>query len=320
MRRADDPYFDVTPIRAEGMLDVTDGHAIHWFEAGNPDGVPYVDCHGGPGGRGNHGLQRLMDGQRMRTIQFDQRGCGQSTPTGSLEHNSLQHTIADMEQLREHLGIEHWIVGGLSWGSTVALAYAEAHPERTIAVKVGGVWLCRAADIDWWYQGVRRFFPDTWTQFASLAPADRRHDLRTAYHEMIFGDDDDLAQRAGQSLYEYEETFMHLEPPISPPSPTRGLAYARVFSHYSTHDFFLAPNQLIEGAHRLQGIHVSLVTGRYDACTTPDSAWDIAEVLDDVDVRLVNVGGHYPTESATGRALCEQTTRLLDLLTARGVV
>lgn len=321
MRRADDPYFDVTPIRAQGHLGVGDGHAIRWFETGDPERVAYVDCHGGPGGRGNVGLQRMIaDGTRMRIVQFDQRGCGESTPVGELVDTSLQHTIADMERLRDHLGIERWIVGGLSWGSTVALAYAEAHPERTLAVKVGGVWLCRPADTEWWYQGVRRFFPDTWAQFASLVAPELRHDLRAAYHEMINGDDPDLAQRAGQSLHQYEETFMHLEPPLSPPNVARGLPYARVFSHFATNDFFLSPNQLIDDAHRLDGVHVSLVTGRYDTCTTPDGAWDLAQVLDDVDVRLVHAAGHYPTELAMGRALCEQTTRVLDLLATRGVV
>jgi proline iminopeptidase len=128
-----------------------------------------------------------------------------------------------------------------------------------------------------------------------------------------------MADRAGQSLHQYEETFMHLEAPIQPPRPDRGLPYARVFSHYSTNDFFLRDSQLLEEAHRLRGVHVSLVTGRYDACTTADSAWDLAEVLDDVDLRLVNVGGHYPTERATGGALAEQTTRLLDLIAARGI-
>lgn len=319
MRRLDDPYFPWTPDTAEGVLPVTDGHAIHWMVAGAPDGVPYVDCHGGPGGRANAGLRRILDPARMRIVQFDQRGCGKSTPVGCLEDNSLQHTIADMEALRVHLGIERWIVGGLSWGSTTALAYAQAHPERTVAVKVGGVWLCRHADTEWWYQGVRRFFPDTWAQFAELVPPDRRGDLRRAYHEMIHGPDAELATRAGQALHQYEETFMHLEAPIDPPRPDRGLPYARVFSHYSHHDFFLRDGQLLEDAHRLRGIHVSLVTGRYDACTTPDGAWDLAAVLDDVDLRLVNVGGHYPTERATGGALADQTTRLLDLLAARGV-
>lgn len=320
MRRHDDVFFPVGPNRAEGLLDVGDGHQIHWFEAGNASGVPVVECHGGPGGRGNAGLRRLLDGERMRIVQFDQRGCGESTPVGELAHTSLQHTIADMEALREHLGIDRWIVSGPSWGSTVAIAYAEAHPDRTIGVKASGVWLCRPADTEWWYQGVRRFFPDTWAQFASLVPRERHHDLRTAYHELINSDDDELARRAGQALYEYEESFMHLEPPMAPPSPTRGFAYARVYSHFAVNDFFLSENQLIDDAHHLAGIPVSLLTGRYDNCTTPDGAWDLAQVLDDVHLVLVNAAGHYPSEPLMSRAMAQETTRFLDDLERRGLI
>lgn len=320
MRRHDDVFFPVGPNREEGFLDVGDGHRIHWFEAGNPSGIPVVECHGGPGGRGNAGLRRLLDGDRMRIVQFDQRGCGESTPVGELAHTSLQHTIADMELLREHLGIERWIVSGPSWGSTVAIAYGEAHPVRTIGVKASGVWLCRRADIEWWYQGVRRFFPDTWSQFASLVPEHRRSDLRAAYHELINGWDGDLAAQAGQSLYEYEESFMHLEPPLAPPKAGRGLAYARVFSHFAVNDFFLRENQLIEDAPRLAGVPVSLLTGRYDNCTTPDSAWDLAQVLDDVHLEFVNAAGHYPSEPLMSRAMALETTRFLDDLERRGFV
>jgi proline iminopeptidase len=239
---------------------------------------------------------------------------------GELAHTSLQHTIADMEKLREHLGVERWIVSGPSWGSTVAIAYGEAHPERTIGVKASGVWVCRRADIDWWYHGVRRFFPDTWAQFAELAPPERRHDLRSAYHDMINGPDAALATRAGQALYEYEESFMHLEPPMAPPHADRGLAYARVFSHFATNDFFLRENQLVNDAHRLRGIPVSLLTGRYDNCTTPDGAWDLAQVLDDVHLEFVNAAGHYPSEPLMSRAMALETTRFVDDLIRRGFV
>lgn len=313
-------FFPVHRNHHEGHLEVGDGHAIHWFDAGNLDATPLIECHGGPGGRANAGLRRLLDGERLHIIQFSQRGCGDSTPVGELANTSLQHTIADMEMLRNHLGIDRWIVSGASWGSTVALAYAQAHPEQTIAVKATGVWLCRPADTEWWYQGVRRFFPDTWAQFASLAPAERHHDLRAAYHEMINGPDPELAKRAGQSLYEYEESFMHLEPPMTPPHAGRGLAYARVFSHFATNDFFLTPNQLIGDAHRLAGIPVSLLTGRYDNCTTPDGAWDLAQVLDDVHLEFVNAAGHYPSEPLMSRAMALETTRFLDDLQHRGFI
>lgn len=321
IHRLDDYLYPVTPDRAEGMLEVGQGHAIHWMEAGNPQGIPMVDCHGGPGGKANPYLRRILDPERLRIVQFSQRGCGQSTPSLSTQHNTLQHTVADMERLREHLGIERWAVGGLSWGSTVALTYAQTHPSRCLGVKVGGVWLLRPADIEWWYQGVRRFFPDTWSQFASLAPMDRQHALRAVYHELINGEDRALAATAGQSLYEFEETFMHLEAPFAPPNPDRGLAYATIFSHYATNDFFLEPDQLVRDAGTLRGLHVSLLTGRYDACTTPDQAWDLAQALEPADVRLefVSAAGHYPSEPPMSAALAHQTRLFIDELERRGV-
>lgn len=318
MRTADDALFDPSPTRAEGMLPVGDGHELHWLESGNPDGVPVVEVHGGPGGRANAYLRRLLDPRRMRIVQFDQRGCGTSTPSGELRDNTLPHTIADMEALREHLGIDRWIVSGASWGSTVVIAYAESHPERCIGVKAAGVWLCRDDDLRWWYHGVRTVYPDAWAQFAGLVTAEERHDLRAAYHRMLTGDDAELAARAGQVLFEYEEAFMHFEPPFAGPNPDRGLAYARVFSHYAINDAFLRPNQLIDDAHRLHAVPVSLLTGRYDMCTPPSNAWDLAQVLDDVHLTIVPVAGHYPSEPAMARAMATETTRFLDDLERRG--
>lgn len=321
MRRADDVYFSIPPTRAEGLLPVSDGHTIHWEESGHPDGIPWIEAHGGPGGRANRFLRGLIDGTRCRIVQFDQRGCGASTPTGELANNTLQHTLADMEALRVHLGIERWIVGGPSWGSTVALAYAQAFPERTIGVKVSGVWLVRQRDIDWWYRGVQELFPDAFHQYASPIPEPERGDLRRAYHRRITSSDPAVAQAAGQAQYLYEEAFMHFEPPfVAPNAEARGLAYSRVFAHYAVNDFWLRENQLIEDAHRLRGVPVSLTTGRYDCCTTPVQAWDIAQALEPAFVRLqiVNAAGHYPSEPAMGRAVAQETRDFLDWLHALG--
>ncbi|HSL56552.1 MAG TPA: alpha/beta fold hydrolase [Acidimicrobiales bacterium] len=320
MRRHDDVLFPVTETRAEGLLDVGDGHQVHWEETGNPDGIPWIESHGGPGGRANRFLRALIDPERCRIIQFDQRGCGRSTPTGELDHTGLWHTVADMEAIRQHLGIDRWIVGGPSWGSTVSLAYAETHPERTIGVKVSGVWLCRAADIDWWYHGVRQIFPDAWAEYAGAVPADERHDLREAYQRRIFGDDPVEAEAAGRRQYLFEEAYMHFEPPFAPPNPERGLPYSRVFTHHAVNDFFLRENQLIDDAHRLAGIPVSLTTGRYDMCTTPAQAWDLAQALapDRVRLQIVSGAGHYPSEPAMSRAVALETTTFLDWLDALG--
>ena len=321
MRRLDDVYFPVPATRAEGLLPVTDGHAIHWEESGNPDGVPWIEAHGGPGGRANRFLRGLIDGERCRIIQFDQRGCGASTPTGEVSHNTLQHTIADMEALRAHLGIERWIVGGPSWGSTVALAYAEAHPERTLGVKVSGVWLCRQRDIRWWYDGVRELFPDVWEAYASLIPEAERHDLRSAYYRRIFDPDPEVREAAGQAQYLFEEAYMHFDPPFAAPNAAgRGLAYSRIFATYAYNDFWLRENQLIEEAGRLHDIPVSLTTGRYDCCTTPVQAFDMSRALQPERVRLQIApgAGHYPSEPAMGRAVAQETTAFLDWLRTLG--
>jgi proline iminopeptidase len=320
MRRADDVFFEVSETRAEGLLDVGDGHHVHWEEAGAPDGMPWINAHGGPGGRGNPIMRTLLDTRRIRLVQFDQRGCGLSTPKGELTANSLQHTIADMEAIREHLGIARWVVGGASWGSTVALAYAEAHPERCLGVQAAAIWLCRARDIDWWYRGVQEIFPDLWEAYAGAIPEAERGDLPRAYWRRIMSEDLEVAQAAAAAQFYYEEGFMRLEPPFAPLPADRALNYSRIFSHYAVNGFWVAENQLIDQAHRLKGVPVSLVNGRYDMCTTPIQAWDMAKALDPADVRLtiVNVAGHYPTESAMARALATEHVRFLDHLDALG--
>ena len=240
---------------------------------------------------------------------------------GELANTSLQHTIADMERLREHLGIDRWIVSGPSWGSTVAIAYGEAHPERCIGIKATGVWLCRRADTDGGTRACAGSSPTPGRSCASLVEVERRDDLRHAYHELLNGDDLELAQRAGQALYEYEESFMHLEPPFMGPRHGARTGVSRVLSPLRRQRLLPHENQLVEDAHRLRGIPVSLLTGRYDNCTTPDGAWNLAQELDDVHLELVNASGHYPTESAMSRAMALETTRFLDdLARARGLL
>ena len=302
MRRLDDPYHPVTAADDCGHLQRDHDHRIYYELAGNPDGLPLVMCHGGPGGSGNPGYRRMVDSEICRIVQFDQRGCGKSTPTGNLDGNSLQATIADMEALREHLDIDAWVVVGGSWGSTLALAYAEAHPQRCLGLLLVSMWLCRRRDVDWWFQGVRTVYPELWEQFADLVPPAERQDLRSAYCRRILGADSELAAEAGRRLYLYEEGFMRFEVPIVPPEESRGPAYGRIFAHYVAHDFFLRENQLLEDAGALGDMPVILVTGRYDMCTTPDNAYDLSRVLPAADLRIVPAGGHYPTEPAMARA------------------
>lgn len=314
MRRLDDCYPDVSPNLESGYLEEENGHQVYYSVAGNPEGIPVIFCHGGPGGSCSPQYQRLVDSSLFLVVMFDQRGCGKSTPKGLLEHNSLEHSIHDMERIRKHLDIESWAVLGGSWGSTLALAYAEEYPERTRGLLLVSLWLCRKADIDWWFQGVRTIFPELWDQFASLAPESRRNDLKNFYCEAVLGDDAELAAEAGRRLYLYEEGFMRFDAPLAPPDESRGPDYARIFAHYAANDFFLEEQQLLVNAKQIEGIPTILVTGRYDMCTTPNNAYDLAQLLPDAKLRLISAAGHYPTEKALSLACVEAGYDLYHML------
>ncbi|MBE0546737.1 MAG: alpha/beta fold hydrolase [Rubrivivax sp.] len=303
MQRLDDPFLAPTPPRQRGLLAVGDGHAIAWQDSGSPDALPMVVAHGGPGGSMLQGITRFADARSWRIVQFDQRGCGASTPAGELSANTLQHTIADMERLREHLGITRWVVSGGSWGSTVALAYAQQHPERCLGLFVMGTWLARERDFQWWFHGVRTLFPELWEQFAAAVPEAERNDLRGAYCSRILGTDARLAAEFATRLYLYEEGFMHFGAPLQPSDPVRGPAYGRIFAHYAQHHFFLQENQLVRDAQRIAHLPLMQVCGRYDACTTPDNAYDLAQALPHSRLKIVAGAGHYPTEPAMAAML-----------------
>ncbi len=311
-RRLDDPFFPVTPHRADGWLERPGGHAIYWQDAGAADGVPVVLCHGGPGGRSAPQRRRFFDPARFRIIQFDQRGCGRSTPTGSLTANSLQDTLADIEAIRTTVGVERWVVSGGSWGSTVALAYAQAYPQRCLGLNLTCTWLCRARDTRWWFEGVRSMFPELWAAFAGLVPAEERDDLRRAYARRILGADRAVADDAARRLYLYEQGFMHFESPLEPADLARGADYGRIFIHYAMNDFFLRDDQLLDDAHRIAHLPVEMVVGRYDCCTPPENSWELAQRLPSAHLVVVPAGGHYPTEPAMAQAVAAAPARLLE--------
>lgn len=310
LQRHDSSYFPITPELAIGHLPEQDGHAVYWSQSGAPDGVPLVIAHGGPGGANAPMFRRFADPTKFRIIQIDQRGCGQSTPKGRLEANTLDHTLADMERLRAHLGIDRWVVSGGSWGSTVALAYAREHPEHCLGMMLSCIWLCRPEDVHWWFQGVRAVFPELWEQFAMPFPK-HQDDLRTAYCEAILDQND---KEAAQRLYLYEEGFMHFDSPVAPPTPERGQAYGRIFAHYARHDFFLGTQPLLDDASRFRHLPTVLVHGRYDMCCPASGAWELHKVLAHSHLHLVPGAGHYPTEPTMGRAVAEAGSRLLTML------
>jgi len=298
-KRLDDPFHPVLPVRATGLLDRPGGHSIHWEDAGNLALMPVIVCHGGPGGSGAPSRRRFYDPQKFRVVQLDQRGCGKSTPAGKLDGNSLQATIADMEAIRDRLGIERWMVAGSSWGSVVAIAYAEAHPERCLGVNLTCTWLVRTQDIAWWFQGVRAMFPELWEAFAGLVPPEERADLRRAYARRILENNhQEEADRFAHQLHVYENGFMAFDTPFNEWEPERGARYGRIFAHYAIHNFFVNDTQLLEEAPRIAHLPVEMVVGRYDCCCTPDNSYDLAARLPRANLVVVPGGGHSSLEPA----------------------
>ncbi len=318
IRRLDDPFFPVHPPRASGLLERPGGHAIYWEDAGDPAALPVILCHGGPGGASASARRRFYDPGKFRVIQFDQRGCGQSTPTGRLDGNSLQATIGDMQAIGDALGIDRWVVAGGSWGSVVAIAYAEAHPERCLGLNLTCTWLVRTKDIDWWFHGVRVMFPELWEAFASLVPPGERADLRTAYAKRILGNDPGVADAAAFQLYAYEQGFMHFDTPLAEWEPARGARYGRIFAHHAINNFFVRDTQLLDDAPRIAHLPVEMVVGRYDCCCTPDNSFDLARQLARSNLVVVPGGGHYPSEPAMAQAVALAPARLHDRILADG--
>src|SRR4051794_37843047 len=258
-----------------GMLDVGDGQLIYYEQCGNPAGKPLVMVHGGPGGGWSVNSRRTADPAAYRIVLYDQRGCGRSLPHAadpdtSLASNTTGHLIADLERLREHLGIERWLVYGASWGTTLGLAYAEGHPERVTELILAAVALTRRADVDWLYGGLRRFLPAEWARYRDAVPEGLRDgDLTQVYDELLNSPDPGVRQRAADAWMAWEDAVVSLDTGTTGPSAKRAdpryrLAFARLCAHYFSHGAWLAENQLIDQAHRVHGIPGILVHGRFD--------------------------------------------------------
>ncbi|MDB5764183.1 MAG: proline iminopeptidase [Herminiimonas sp.] len=305
------PYPPIEPYDS-GLIEVDGGHRVYWETCGNPLGKPALFLHGGPGGGCSAGNRRLFDPQRYRIILFDQRGCGRSLPHAGLEANTTAHLIGDIELLRQRFGIERWLVLGGSWGATLALAYAEAHPARVGALVLRGVFTARQAELDWLYRGGASFlFPEAWDRFLAPIPECERSDLIAAYHARLTCGDPLVEAAAAQAWCAWEEELMTLEPqpaaPVSDIAPLR--AMARIETHYFMHRAFFEEGQLIGNAHRLHGIPAVIVQGRYDAVTPPATAWDLHRAWPQTDLQMVPDAGHASTEPGNLRRLVMATDR-----------
>ncbi|MFF3323947.1 prolyl aminopeptidase [Streptomyces sp. NPDC002889] len=287
----------------QGMLDVGDGHLMHWEVCGNPDGKPALVVHGGPGSGCTPGMRRYFDPELYRVVLFDQRGCGRSTPHASdpaadLRHNTTGHLIADMERLREHLGIERWLLHGGSWGSTLILAYAERHPARVSQIVINGVTMTRRSEIDWLYRGVARFFPEQWDSFrAGAREAEGDGDLVAAYARLMEHPDAVVREKAAADWCRWEDAVLSLEPHGSPapysdrPSAAR-LALVRIASRYFAHGAWLEEGALLRDAGRLNGIEGVLFHGRLDLSGPLGTAWELTRVWTDAELVVLDDAGH----------------------------
>jgi proline iminopeptidase len=289
------------------MLETAGVHRIYWETSGNPDGIPVLFVHGGPGSGTSPNQRRFFDPARYRIILFDQRGCGHSTPHGELTDNTTPHLIADMEALRRELGVESWLVFGGSWGSTLALAYAEAHPDRCRGLVLRGIFLCRKSEIDWFLYGIRAFFPEAQRQLETFIPEDERHDLLTAYHRRLIDPDPAAHQPAAWQWATFEASCSTLLP--SPElvsafgSEKTALSLARIEAHYFVNDIFLPDNSLLANVGRLRAIPAVIVQGRYDAVCPIVSADELARAWPEARYVIVADAGHAAFEPGIAREL-----------------
>ncbi len=311
-------YPDITPY-ATGHLDVGDGHVLHYELCGNPEGLPAVVLHGGPGAGCSATHRRFFDPTRYRIVLFDQRGAGRSRPKGSLEANTTAHLVADIETLRRHLGIERWLVFGGSWGSTLALAYAEQHRARCAALVLRGIWLCRDSDLAWGFGGLRQVYPEAFRVFAAHFAAEEHGDLLAACVKRLSSGDHDERSRIAVAYTAWEQAGGTLLPDTTPVVADEDtLAAARIGSFYHHHRAFISAERLIASAAALGDLPGAIVHGRYDMLCPAEGALAVAEAWPAATFTMVPDAGHAATEPGIAAALVRATDRLADAGRWRG--
>jgi proline iminopeptidase len=305
-------YPEIEP-RASAMLRLDEVHSMYWEECGNPAGLPVVFLHGGPGAGSTPKHRRFFDPGAYRIIVYDQRGAGRSTPLGELRDNTTPHLIADLETLREHLRVERWIVFGGSWGSTLAIAYAEEHPERCLGLILRGIFLCRRSEIEWFLYGLRSIFPEPWEEFSGFLPVEERSDLLRNYHRRLIHRDPAVHMPAARAWSVYEGSCSTLLPSPETVAYFAGdvvaLGLARIEAHYFVNNIFLPEDSLLGNAHRLRDIPGVIVQGRYDMVCPLVSAHDLHRAWPRAEYRVVPDGGHSVWEPRILSALVEATER-----------
>jgi proline iminopeptidase len=305
-------YPEIEPFRT-GMLEVGSGHRLYWEASGNPEGKPVVFLHGGPGGGCDPKQRRFFDPARYLIVLFDQRGCGRSTPHASLVDNTTWHLVSDIEALRAHLGIDRWQVFGGSWGSTLALAYAQKHPDRVTEIVLRGIFLLREKELRWFYQwGTSELFPEAWQDFLAPIPESERGDLMRAYHRRLTSDDARVRQEAARawSVWEARTSFLLPKPDYIARSAgdAFSLAFARIECHYFVHRGFLAhEDQLLDDVAKIRHLPAVIIQGRYDIVCPAVSAYELSRRWPEARLVVVEDAGHSAYEPGILSALVEAT-------------
>ena len=309
-----DLYPEIQPYDS-GTLQVDDRHALYYEQCGNPDGKPVVMLHGGPGGGCNAKMRRFHDPAKYRIVLFDQRGAGRSTPHADLVDNTTWDLVSDIEKLRGTLGIGRWQVFGGSWGSTLALAYAQAHPDRVTELVLRGIFMLRRWELAWFYQeGASRMFPEAWEHYLAPIPEAERDDLIAAYHRRLTSDDEGVRLEVARawSIWEGATSYLHIDPDYatSHGDPAFALAFARIENHYFVNGgFFEVEDQLLRDAHRIADIPGVIVQGRYDVVCPAQSAWELHKAWPKADLVINPAAGHSAFEAEHVDALVRATDR-----------
>lgn len=308
-------YPAIEPHRS-GFLATDSIHRIYWEVSGNPDGIPVVFVHGGPGSGTSPVQRRFFDPTRYRIVLFDQRGSGRSTPYGELRDNTTPHLIADMEQLRTELGIDRWLVFGGSWGSTLALAYGEAHSAQCLGFVLRGIFLCRSTEIDWFLYGIKHFFPEAQRDLAEFIPADEREDLLHAYHRRLNDPDPEIHLPAARAWARFEASCSTLRPDpklvATFGADHHALSLARIEAHYFVHDIFLPRNSLLAQLPRIRHLPATIVQGRYDAVCPIVNADELARAWPEATYVIIDDAGHSAFEPGICRELVRATDQFAD--------
>lgn len=307
-------YDEIEPYDS-GHFRVSDVHELYYEQCGNPNGKRVVFLHGGPGAGLSPEYRRFFDPEVYRIILFDQRGSGQSRPHASLDDNTTWHLVADIERLREHFGVEQWLVFGGSWGSTLALAYAVTHPERVTGLILRGIFLCRPKETVWFYedsQGASAIFPETWEKYVNIIPEAERDDLIGAYYRRLTGDDESVKLEAARAWSIWEGSALKLLPDQKMiddfSEPEKAIALARIECHYFINNcFFDSDNYLLEHIDRIRHIPGVIVHGRYDIICPFMSAWDLHKAWPEAELKIIPDAGHSVFETGITDALIKAT-------------